>query len=604
MTKTQLAISELLKIYFHRRVILPADVWVEENIRLSSRQSTHQGHYSLSRTPWARQIYKDSIDPEVRVITLSKSAQIGASQVMSNILLYYIANKTLPCAIYFPSQAMSQQFAERNLHPCISSTKAIQPFLTGNADDLRRAELIFTSCTVKCIGGGSASKVSSVPLALAICDEASKFESFQEEADAIELIFDRTLSYHETKESKIIITSTPTLDHTCQVTRHFREGNQQYFYVPCIHCSFYQILDFQNVRFGHCKENGEWNLDRVLKDSYYECTNCHGAIHEEDKFEMINKGEWRAHNPSAPLDLKSYTISALYSLSLSFGSIARMFLSAKKDRSKLQNFHNSILGKAWTPQAASVNLAMIDSIIERSPDYIKGEIPAKIKALILSIDTQQADFYFMVSALLENGGVAIVDHGLVVSFEDLTHILNSQYKIKNTNEYVGIMGGIQDAGGNRSSMVYDFCLSQAGRMVASYGKSDKHKQYSPIRLSTITYKNQSLRLINVHDTFFTNMLLLNVLKPGGSEALYLPKNTEQVLKDQLTSVSLVEKKDAKGFLTYDYVNRKDNHLFDCLKLAYALRYYLLPTLNEVVEEAPAEEPKQESFDYSSTNIWN
>jgi hypothetical protein len=326
------------------------------------------------------------------------------------------------------------------------------------------------------------------------------------------------------------------------------------------------------------------------------------VIRDQDKPDILNKGEWRAHNPNAPADLRSYQISSLYSLSLTFGAIARLFLAAKGDRSRLQNFHNSILGKAWTPTQATVSEQAIDKLIEKSPKYNKGEIPGKVKALILGADTQQADIYYGILALLEDGGSALIDYGIVVSFEDLGKLLDAQFKIKGTGDYIGLYGGIIDAGGNRTSQVYDACLTLGGRLVPSFGRTEKHKLFTPIRASTIVYKGYNLPILNINDKIFTDLLLLNVFR-SGSETLYLPQDSDQILKDQLTAVSIVEKKDAKGFLTYEYQSRRDNHLFDTLKLAYALRYYLLPQLNQVVEETPREEEVKEEYQ-PETNMWN
>jgi phage terminase large subunit GpA-like protein len=603
VSKTKATLKELLETYFHRREIVPIDRWVEENIRLSSRQSTHTGRYSLKRTPFFRQIYLDLANPEVRQITLSKAAQIGFSQLASNAIMYYICNKTLPVAWILPSQGMAQQASERTLHPAIQSTKAIQEYLTGSQDDIRRSELIFKNgVVVKVVGGGSATKLSSNPIAFLILDEASKLEeAFTSEAGAIELAIDRTLSFVETGEAKILVASTPQTEHSCAVTKHFLEGDQNYYYVPCPHCNHKQVLTFANIKFDHCKEGDTWNLNRVLKESFYCCVNCHGEIHDQDKVEMLNKGEWRPHNKDAPSDLKSYQISALYSLSLTFGGIARMFLSAKGDRSRLQNFKNSIEGIAWVPTAATVSIENIDKIIEKSPKYVKGEIPGKVKALILSADTQQSELYFMVSALLENNAVAVVDYGIVISWEDLANVLNAQYKVKGTEEYVGIYAGIIDAGGNRTGQVYDFCLSLAGRIVPSFGRGDAHKQFVPIRHSTIVYKGINLPIMNVHDKHFTDLLLLSCFKYG-QETLYLPKDTENILKEQLTAVSIVEKKDKAGFLKYEYQSKTNNHYFDCLKLSQALIYYLKPTLNEPVEQEPKEEEEEKPV--PEPNLWN
>lgn len=594
MSKAVEAVSELCASFFKREEILPIDEWVEKHIRLTKRQSTHAGRYSLQRTPFFRQIYKDLADPYIRKVVLEKSAQVGASTVLGNVVLYYACNYTLPIAVIFPSQAMSQQFSERVLHPSLETTEPIKDILTGTSDDIRRSEFIFKTCTLKVIGGGSATKLSSNPVAILAVDEADKFSSIPGEADALELAEDRTLTYQETKESKVFVCSTPTVSHSSTIHSQFLEGDQNYYYVPCPHCNHSQRLVFGNVKWDETAKNkdGEWIMSRVEKSAHYECEHCKGAILDSQKPSILLKGEWKASNPNAPEDIKSYHISALYSLSLTFGNIARLFLHAKNDRSKLQNFHNSILGEAWTPTAATIDSATIDELIALSPEYYKGEIPSKAKALIAGIDTQQNELVYAVLALLENGNTALVDYGYVASFPDLSILLGSQYKVRGTEEYMGIHSAFQDAAGGRTSQVYESCMMNP-MVVPVFGRTESHKLFAPIRISSVNYKGNSLPVVQVHDRHFSEHLLLQVFKYK-TDRLLLPQDLEKYAKEQLTAVSLVEKRNKKGFVQHELVSKAQNHLFDAVKYAFALRFYLAPQLNTPEDHSPVTPPPEET----------
>lgn len=583
MSKAIQELSSLLRNYFEQKDILEPGDWSERFVRLSPRQSNVAGLYSLRRTPFFRRLYEDVANRKIGMIVLMKSAQVGASQLFSNVLLWWVCNKTLPAACVFPSQGMSQQFAERNLHPAFETTEPVRAILPESADDIRRTEFTFANgSNVKIIGGGSANKLSSNPIALLELDEVDKYADFIAEANPIELAIDRTLTFRETGDAKILMASTPTLEHSSAISAHYKEGSQSKYHVPCPHCDYRQELVFEQVQFAHCKEGEEWNLNRVAREAYYECIGCKGRITDSHKSDMINAGIWIDQNPNAPDDIRSYHISALYSLSLSFGDIARMFLSAKGDRSRLQNFYNSILGLPFVPVRATVNEDNINELIKLSPPFQRGKLHRKPFALVMGCDTQQSELYWCVIALFEGGATSVVDYGICGSFEDLDQVSQTQYEFAQ-GEFMGIHKALIDAGGNRTAAVYDFTLKTGGRFIACFGRTEKHRLFTPVRSSQINYKGYSLPIVNVNDRHFSDMLLMSVFK-FRSEVLYLPQDTDDIFKQQITAVSIIEKKNKAGFIETAYESKRANHWFDALKYAYAVRFALLPKLEEPAPE--------------------
>ena len=578
-------ISKLLRVYFERREEVAPSDWVQKHVRLSRRQSKHDGLYSLKLTPYFREIFDEAINPKTRQISLRKSAQIGYSQFVSNLCFYFICNRTNPIAIVFPSQALSQQWSEKNLHGGLETCEPLQEFLTGDADDLKRTDLTFTSCNLKVIGGGSATKLSSNNVCYLFLDEVDKYQDFTTESSVVELAIARTYSYQKSRQSKIIMGSTPTIAEASEIDKHYLEGSQSKFVVPCPHCTKKQELVFEKgtMIFEHCKNaDGEWDLGRVERETYYKCRHCGRAITEAQKATMLNGGEWVATNPKAPDDLKSYHISALYSLSRTWGDIARQFISAKNDRERLQNFYNSTLGLPWTPESATVSDEAIDQIIAQSPEYQKGTVPGKAKALLLGVDVQGNELYYMITAVMEDSKTAIVDWGQAVSFDDLTPVLEKRYRNNHGDTYT-LYGGFVDAAGTRTAEVYRYCQRSNGFLIPTYGRTRAHKMFAPVRRNDITFDGGLITIVNVNDEIFSQNLLLTHLNPKNAECIWIPKNADYYLKYQLTAVSLVEKKDSKGFLTRELVSKRNNHWFDCLKLANAYHYCVRLELEEEQE---------------------
>lgn len=600
MNSAEQFLGELLRDTFSRAVVLQPDKWAERFIRLTKRQSVNTGLYSLRRTPYFRRILQDLTSPRVRKIIIQKAAQVGASQLYACVLLWWIANKGgLPAAIVLPSAEIAQQFSERTLLPLLETTEPIKALLTGSADDIKRREFVFKNgCAAKIIGGGSATRLSSNPVCLMLIDEANKLKDFAGEASALELAQARTLSFKSSREDKVFIGSTPTIEHSCAISSHFKEGSASKWHCPCPHCGHKQELVFIQLKFDHCEEGDTRNLDRVADETFYECANpdCKQPIREAQKADMLNAGEWVDENPLAPADMRSYHVSALMSLALSWGDVARAFLAAKTDRSRLQDFYNNFLGLPFQPIKATVKDTDIDALIQASPRYKRGQLPSKARALVMACDTQQAEFYFLVLALLESGGSAVVDYGIAPTTEDLKQLAAQQFRQPGTEDHIGIhLCGI-DAAGGRTPEVYNLALTTGGRFLPLYGRTAKHRLFAPTRAATINYKGYNVPILNVSDTHFSDLLLMSCLK-FRSEPCYLPSDSDDMLRQQLSAVSIVEKKNAKGFIETDYEAKRANHLFDCLKYAFALRYTLLPLLDKAQEEPEEveEEPEQEHF---------
>jgi len=584
-------IDSVLQTFFKRSEVLPPSEWVQKHIRLNHRQSIHKGLYSLKRTPYFRKIYDDCIDPNIRQVAIQKSAQIGYSQFLSNLCFYFVCNRTNPIGIIFPSQALSQQWAERCLHNGLDSCEPLKEYLTGRLDDIRRTDFTFTSCNLKVIGGGSANKLSSNNICYLFLDEIDKYQEFTKESNVIELAIDRTITYQETKDAKIVLGSTPTLCGASEIEKHYREGSQGKYHVPCPHCRARQELVFEQVKFPDCKTGDDYDLNKVERTAYYECSACHKKIEESDKARILNLGEWVETNPKAPTDCKSYHISALYSLSLSWGYIARQFLISKNDRARLQNFFNSFLGLPWQPHISTVTETTLDKLVEGSPKYNKGELLEKPKALLMSVDVQQTIFYYMVLAVFESGKQAILDYGSVVAFEDLSYLAQRQYKLKDSDETFGIYGAFIDAG-YRTSDVYRYCRNSGMFFVPVFGRTKEQKMFTPIRRNDILFENQYLTIIHINDTMFSNNILLNSLRVGGNDSLWLPQDTDNILKSHLTAVTIIEKKDAKGYMQRELVSKRENHHFDTLKLNLALYYMLKPEL-DAEKDKPEPDAKPE-----------
>ena len=158
--------------------------------------------------------------------------------------------------------------------------------------------------------------------------------------------------------------------------------------------------------------------------------------------------------------------------------------------------------------------------------------------------------------------------GFVLDFQALSQVLWSDlYRDIDGQQYV-VELAIQDAGGHRTSEVYDFCRANPGRIIPSFGRESLS---SPYKWSEQTHYPGgrrrlygSLKAVNINTKFFkdevSSALTVELGDPGGI-ALYA--NFPLDYANQL----VVEFINDQG--RWECPPGRDNHLWDCLVLCFA-----------------------------------
>ncbi len=615
MSKARGVLADSLKIAFRPKQKLTPDLWCEKNIRLPAKASPSMpGKFSLATTPYLRQIYCDVGNPRVEKIAVMKAAQVGASLFISNLIQYYVANHSLPFAVFLPSEGKAREFCEEKLHPTLEDSEAIKPFLTGKGHDIRKTNLEFTSCIVRVIGAGNSSKLAGSSYAVVCFDECDKSSDFSTagETSAILLAEKRALSF-SLGDKKIILLSTPTNTEESQIYEAFLAGSQSKYFCPCPKCNHEQELTFEGKRVGDSADGATYEGGVVFRDAkradgsydfkllesvvYYECAACKAHLREKDRVHMVRNGRWIDTNPDAPQGFRSYHISRLMSLQpgTTLATLALEWLQKRKSMSGAHDFKNSVMGWPWEERAQTFNFNDIDNLVKASPFAKRGTLLDKPDSLILSVDTQGASFWYSFVALYRNDAIHIVDWGQVAGWKDLLKLVNQKFPIVGSSEYYGVNQAIIDSG-YKTTQVYDLVIQTAKRFLPVKGMGTA-KSSTPTEENPIPYKGINIPLLLINDYQFTWHLLINCIKQRGNQKLILPSNIDFILKEHLTCTYLAEKKDESGKIISYFKNRdKENHLLDTIKYAMGLFTHISPIIakrranEELITEPPDAAP--------------
>ncbi|MDX3929212.1 MAG: phage terminase large subunit family protein [Shinella sp.] len=354
--------------------------WAEANIVFSERESPFPGPYNRNLFAYFDEVLRAlSPDDPCRIVSVAKSAQIGGT-VVANIFTGGSMDMDPGDFLYVhPTENNAQRWSKMKLAPMLRNTTALaRLFPMKNRDGLDSVlykERIDGRGAIQISGANSPASLSQVTMKRQVQDDLSKWEN--NSGGDPETQADSRSRAHEF--AKILKISTPLVMPGCRITKNFEEGSQEYPYVPCPHCGHFQVLEWENMLA---------NLDEDKPEgAHFSCIECGCDIEEHHRPEMMHRLEFRAHNPKAKRQHRSFYIWSAYSVLQSWERIAREWLNARGDPASEQTFLNDTVGKAYVTAGEAPPW---ETLRDRGVNshYARGRIPAGGIIITLGIDCQ------------------------------------------------------------------------------------------------------------------------------------------------------------------------------------------------------------------------
>ena len=568
MTSLQRLERDLVSLWEPREKPDPL-TWAEREIILDPRFSPRPGRYSCDFTPYLKQLHHWFGDNKVRQLTFVKSAQIGGTTLMANLIQYCVAEQPGPVLYVTSTAENAKSWSERELIPRMRSCTALRPVLPDDPDLFKKTEMQFKSCTVKLTGSNSEANLASRPVRWLFCDEVDKWpDSSATEAPSLELAMARVNFYKSI--SKTVLASTPTVE-TGAIWKQFLAGSQHRLHISCPSCGEAAPLEFDQVKWSEDlrDEHGAWDLDGVRDTACYQCPSCGSLWEQYQKRRLIedacDRGLWIAGNPSAPSDHISSHVSAMYSPQMSLGDMAVLFLQKQSTPGGLHDFRNTYEGLPFENRAASVKE---DAILELRGSYRLREIPAAVTAgespviLTLCADPGEKQTHWSVEARNDQGESWIMDYGTVLSVEDLISedfLAARRYELPGSEELVAPVAGLIDSG-FLTERVYSVCAKSRGLYYPSKGSESTFGNYA-----VTSIKGLNILLYTYGDFAWKTHLYLERIKKKLPPRLHLPADIGRDFIDGLSGQQMLENKNSRVSPFY-WKKVANDHFGDCTKL--------------------------------------
>jgi len=326
-------------------------------------------------------------DPRFRYVVYYTSARVGKTSLMENAIGYCIEHDPGPILVVQPTESDVREWSKDYLDAFIRDTPCLAALVTDAKDRSGENTILhkkFANGYLKAVGAVSPKGFRRTTMRYEFLDEIDGYPpSAGKEGSPVYLAIKRTLTVWN---AKIVMASTPTIAGLSNIEEWFLKSNQSHFYMPCVHCSHFQIPIFgPKSQFAHLSK-GYVRINRENPDnSCYICEACGNEIYEADRLRMIARGEWRTHNNSAT-DVAGFHLWEGQSSFSSLGQIARGWLDTQdgKNDEKLRFFINTTLGETYVEEKAYT--VEIGELISRVEDYTN--IPRGGLILTSSSDVQ------------------------------------------------------------------------------------------------------------------------------------------------------------------------------------------------------------------------
>lgn len=436
--------------------------WADANRTLSPEASAEPGRWRTDKAPYQRGIMDAFNSPDVSDVVVMSSAQVGKTEVLNNVLGYFIDQDPCPVMLMLPTLELAESWSRDRLAPMVRDTAC----LAGRIADPKTRDSnntilhkSFPGGNLDIVGANSPASMSSRPKRVVLCDEVDRFPaSAGGEGDPVALARKRTTTYWN---RKVGLFSTPTLKGASRIELAFEQSDQRRFFVPCTGCGHFQTLRWESVKW---EKDGEPRLQHL--SAYIACEECGKRLTDADKAKMIARGEWRATAEFS--GVAGFHVNELYSPWVPLASVVEEFLKAKGSPETLRVWTNTALGELWEDEGEQVE---VDQLLSRRQPYSSNPLPAGVALITAAVDVQDDRLEIEVAGWgrgQERWSLEFIvlpgDPSRPDVWARLDEVLTRTWETA-TGVILRIASACVDSGGHHSNEVYRFCKPRYSRRV-------------------------------------------------------------------------------------------------------------------------------------------
>lgn len=537
-----------------RQRTAPAE-WSERSIYLDARNGSVPGYYSHSRFPYSRAVLDAFGDPYVEQIDLNWATQLGKTTNVGACVCWVAENDPAPTMIGCANEDAAQSHYKTKLEPMLESVASIRRRLPAVKNRRTWKIVNLGNMWIWYAWPGSKATVSDRSIKYLFINEVSLWKApLGLEGDPVQMAMDRTKGFHY-PGPKILIEGKPTIEGECRLTGFMENSRKHTLYVPCPACGTFQPLVKGKVGIpGGVKWEEDYEAsnaaDIAAETVYWECAEC-GVKHQEKvKPSALRRAVWVADGQSVAAGGKlqgtpakskrhvGFHLNSLYSTIATWRDFARRWVSARSNVTELQAVVNGWLAETWKRKQKRTR---DDQVKEHQGGYKLGTVPSECLCLVLTVDVQETEFWYVVRAWGWLGNSWLVTYGIVKTWEELEAVRGKTWPGKDGEEHHVFLAFIDSAYQRGTTEVYDWCRERVGQVFPIRG----NKQYSllsMVRRNDLDEHDVELWHIDaghIRDQFYDTRLSRRLDQPG---AWSIP---DDVMPDYIRSICAWRREEKK-----------------------------------------------------------
>lgn len=555
--------------------------WADKNRRLSSETSAEPGPWRTDRAPYQREIMDSVNDINVEKIVVMSSSQVGKSEMLNNIIGYYIDVDPGPMLLIQPTLELAQDYSKRRISTMIRDTDTLRNKVADSKTrDLNNTILmkVFPGGFLAMGGANSPSGLASRPIRILLADEVDRYPvSAGTEGDPLMLAEKRTMTFLWNR--KIVVVSTPTIKGASRIELEYEQGTQEKWCLQCPSCGEYQLINLYGIKFNYEKdEKGNYKV----WDVKFQCPDCLECFDEITW--KRQPGKWIAANPEAK-KIRSFFLNAFVSPWYAWDNIILEWLRVKNDPEQYKVFKNTILGESWEEKGSFEDE---ETLLKRCEEY-EAELPEGVLILTAGVDVQDDRLEYEIVGWgkgFESWGIEygkiMGSPGMTSTWQLLLDKLTKSYSFKNGTSLTVACTCI-DSGGHFTGEVYKFCKeNEYRRIFAIKGKGGPGINYI-FKVSRTKKENAALFTLGVDNGKSKIMSRLKI-KEIGPGYCHFPKDRgyDRTYFKGLMSERIVRKKvNGQIKLVWEKIGDTKNEPLDVRNYATAAVEILNPSFEEI-----------------------
>lgn len=469
-------------------------------------------------------------DPLVREIWVMKSAQVGWTEILNNVIGFHVDQEHAPMLLVQPTLEMAEAWSKDRLAPMVRDTPALRdkiadPKTRDSGNTLLHKS--FTGGRLTIAGANSPAGLAARAIRIVLFDEVDRFPaSAGTEGDPISLGIKRTQTFWN---RKVLAGSTPTIKGSSRIEQGFEQSDQRHYFVPCTHCGEFQRLVWSQVHWPEGQP----------AEAVYVCQHCGVELTEADKPVMVARGEWRS---SKPFDGSAgFHISELYSPWSTWAGMAESFVRAKRLPETLQTWINTSLGETWEDAGEKLEP---QGLLSRREAYNATSLPPGVLLITIGVDTQDDRLEVTVWGWGTDEEAWRIEHivlkgdpGTQALWHELDELLRRRFHTDDGRELV-IEACAVDSGGHFTEQVYRYCAARrrfrvwAVKGIGGQGKLAWPKKASKAKVGQVYL----VGVDTVKEVLYQR--LRRVTEPGPGY-VHFDASTDEDWLEQLTSETVV-----------------------------------------------------------------